>query len=747
MSNIFISYKSEQRSIAFTIRDKLHEWGYETWLDVDKLQPGTYWANEINKALKTCHICLAIMTPLSIGSRYVTNEWDMVIMQGKLFLPLMFEYTEPHYKYIDIQYIDFTVDDKASSFLRLQARLASYNKDNYETPASKDPYRDYLQGLYERINKYLSAKLIATLHNEKGQIEPIQLSVERAEGAVDVLFEKREEIDPLFVIGGIESMPQREFHDFGNAVEYFHGRVLLLGDPGAGKTIALLNYARDAVVRRFQDLSAPLPILAIIPTWDAEEGIFNWIENSFGSPSETKKIIENGGALLLLDGLDELGREHLNKRTNIKSDPRQSFLVQIPSNNQIIVTSRTQDYEEIGEAIALNGAVTLMPLNDSQMEMYLLEQRELWQAIQADERLKLLLKTPLLLSFFAFAYQDDLDGEERAKLMQLNREVVLRDKIFERYIQKRYEHEERKRNLRGGTMLFSLSDLKTLLGQIAMNLAILKNETSLRLNVNGNTVSIIFGNSYFNSYNTSQSPYVQFSELLNLALELQFLTKTTVNIDEYRTNIQYQFTHNLLRDYFATVYCFTYLDDADMYENNLANPAETLGMLGDIRAFAPLQKLLRDRETANSIRSNAAFALGILGKNEAVPDLISALGDESELVREAAAYTLGGLKDIRAVDPLIAALSDTEIEVQIGAAQSLGNLNANKSIRELIKLLEYEDNEGYLIVVIAEALAKIGDKSAIEPLTRFMSDTRTTRLMTRVCDEVSSALELLGATL
>ncbi len=34
---IFISYKSDQRQLAFMVRDKLREWDYETWMDVDTL--------------------------------------------------------------------------------------------------------------------------------------------------------------------------------------------------------------------------------------------------------------------------------------------------------------------------------------------------------------------------------------------------------------------------------------------------------------------------------------------------------------------------------------------------------------------------------------------------------------------------------------------------------------------------------------------------------------------------------------
>src|SRR5260221_3563533 len=271
MAHIFISYKSEQRDLALTVQHKLLEWGYETWLDVDRLKPGDQWADEIDIALKTAHACLAIMTPASISSRYVTNEWDMAIMQGKLFIPLMFHKTDPHYKYVDIQYIDFSKPDRIESFDQLKARLADYHMNS--TMTTIDPYREYLQQLYDRINRYLAARLITRLRDEEGRPSPISLSINRSDDAVDVLFRKREEIDPLFAVGGLVDQSPQEFTDFIKAVEFYDGRVLLLGEPGSGKTITLLNFARDAVVKRFQDKTSPVPILGIVPTWDADKNV------------------------------------------------------------------------------------------------------------------------------------------------------------------------------------------------------------------------------------------------------------------------------------------------------------------------------------------------------------------------------------------------------------------------------------------------------------------------------------------
>jgi hypothetical protein len=100
--------------------------------------------------------------------------------------------------------------------------------------------------------------------------EPIRLQSAATPDAVSALFTPRIEIDPLFAIGGVEPHePETTYHDFAKAFDYHQRQVLLLGAPGAGKTITLLHYGRDAVVKRMRDASAPLPVLGVIPAWDA----------------------------------------------------------------------------------------------------------------------------------------------------------------------------------------------------------------------------------------------------------------------------------------------------------------------------------------------------------------------------------------------------------------------------------------------------------------------------------------------
>ena len=467
--HIFISYKTEERELALKVRDHIQAWGYETWLDVDRLQAGTYWANHIDHALKHCRACVAVVTPHSLASRYVTNEWDLAIMQGKPLLPLMFEHTDPHYKYIDIQYIDFTSGPPDDGYARLRSRLEGLTAA--QAPPRADPHADYLQSLFDRINAYLSAKLIKSLRDEQGLPDPIQLGVETTNDAVDVLFHRREQVDPLFLAGGLAEETTAEFDDFTRAFEFFDGRVLLLGEPGAGKTVTLLHFARDAIVRRRNTPDAPLPILALIPTWDAVTPVEQWIASVYGAPDNASEIMRRGHALLLLDGLDELGSEkevRKGERIVESFDPRERFMQQLPASNQLLLASRTREYQDVGRKIALNGAITLRSLNTDQIAHYLAAQPELLAFVESEDSLREWLDTPLLLSFFALAYESMSPGERAQLTGMLDDAGEFRATIFDNYVRERYRHEENKYRLRGEQMPMSLNELLSIMSRIAL---------------------------------------------------------------------------------------------------------------------------------------------------------------------------------------------------------------------------------------------------------------------------------------
>jgi hypothetical protein len=88
-------------------------------------------------------------------------------------------------------------------------------------------------------------------------------------------------------------------------------RLVVIGEPGAGKTAVLVLLTLGLLERR--QTAAPVPLLLSLGSWDPERTAFlDWLvehltdEYPFVRPETARAIVRDGSVLPLLDGLDEL---------------------------------------------------------------------------------------------------------------------------------------------------------------------------------------------------------------------------------------------------------------------------------------------------------------------------------------------------------------------------------------------------------------------------------------------------------
>lgn len=90
------------------------------------------------------------------------------------------------------------------------------------------------------------------------------------------------------------------------------GRLLILGEPGAGKTTELVALAYDLLKKAEQDALAPILIIFELSNWQIDTSIMQWLAEQskriYGLKEAIgEKWLEEEQMFLLLDGLDELG--------------------------------------------------------------------------------------------------------------------------------------------------------------------------------------------------------------------------------------------------------------------------------------------------------------------------------------------------------------------------------------------------------------------------------------------------------
>ncbi len=459
-NHVFISYaRLDGANYAEQLDTTLTREGFVTWRDTRRLDPSQDFTAEIEAAIERAECIVTCITPdTRRPDSFVRREIGYAQTVKKPVIVARFANVVPPVSVINHTRIDFFDGSWNDGFSRLLTLLRSGHADlqalETSTPPrlyspSNDPVRDYLENLYQQLVRYLDKTVFSMLPGQSGEAliplqslatpEAVQNAVEVAAQALPMAF---------FDMAGVESaLPAANYENFHTAYERYNGRLLLLGDPGSGKTTTLMAFARDAVARRLNDPTQPIPLVIPVALWDSErrQPFDEWLTTVV--PALGRRIVSllaESRLLLLLDGLDELGSQR-ERQTEIGDkeiyDPRPLFMRSLPGDTPIVISCRVADYEAIGEKLALNGAVTLQPLDDARMAGYLGGMPELWNVLRADDELREMARTPLLLSLFAFAYAGL--SEAAHELVNLDG-AELRSRIFETYLARRYAHEQRK---------------------------------------------------------------------------------------------------------------------------------------------------------------------------------------------------------------------------------------------------------------------------------------------------------------
>ena len=135
-------------------------------------------------------------------------------------------------------------------------------------------------------------------------------------------------------------------------------------------------------------------------------------------------------------------------------------------------------------------------------------------------------------------------------------------------------------------------------------------------------------------------------------------------------------------------------------------------------AIASLIQDLADQNV--SVKVNAVKTLVEIGE-PAVEPLIHSLESSDPKIRENAAQALGRIGDERAVEPLVKVMNNPNeiLPPRENAIFALGEIG-KPAVESLIQAMENENPQ--IRARAAEALSKIGDERAIEPLDRALHD-------------------------
>jgi 8-oxo-dGTP pyrophosphatase MutT (NUDIX family) len=109
---LFISYARIDADFVDWLAASLHDRGYAAWIDRKNIHPGEIWDDKIDAALRACSTMLLVLSPDSVASEAVSEEWKFFLSEGKLVIPLLIRECRPHFRLAKLQYIDFRSDQE-----------------------------------------------------------------------------------------------------------------------------------------------------------------------------------------------------------------------------------------------------------------------------------------------------------------------------------------------------------------------------------------------------------------------------------------------------------------------------------------------------------------------------------------------------------------------------------------------------------------------------------------------------------
>lgn len=213
--------------------------------------------------------------------------------------------------------------------------------------------------------------------------------------------------------------------------------LLVLGEPGAGKTTSLLELARDLIRRARQSADEAVPVVLALSTWRVGQSDFDaWLiaelAMRYQVPKRLARVwIDEGRFVLLLDGLDE-----------VTAEAREACVTAINAFQEthppsgLAVTCRVAEYAALPRKLRLRAAICLQPLAAEQVDRYLAaagpQLASLARALRDDAGLREMARTPLLLNVMTMAWRDAAVVELGAGTDSADER---RRKIFEAYVQ------------------------------------------------------------------------------------------------------------------------------------------------------------------------------------------------------------------------------------------------------------------------------------------------------------------------
>lgn len=353
--HVFISYRRSDRDFVDDLIAELS--GYNCWRDTTGIAGGQVWREEIIRAIEAAYAMILVVSTDTEQSKEVYAEYFYALGRKLPVIPLLIADCNLPFGLENIN-ARLWFEHRQRGLQGLRGDLARYRaKASPMEPASHvRTYLDAMQlGYLMAVGNYTPMAGEGRFRREHALRAPRPVVMQseftwRRSGSL--LGDRRVEEH------------RRNYEDLLPAL-HKSKRVMILGEPGIGKTSTLYKFADELAQRALERDHAPIPLIVPLREWRAEITWQDLIEKHLGVLAPQYEQLRASRRLyFLLDGLNELPRD----------DGREAKLAVLQRllgpETPAVVTCREMDYRD--EALNLDlDTISIHPLDPERVRDFL----------------------------------------------------------------------------------------------------------------------------------------------------------------------------------------------------------------------------------------------------------------------------------------------------------------------------------------------------------------------------------------
>jgi formylglycine-generating enzyme required for sulfatase activity len=311
-THVFLSYSRANLVQATKIHNALKDAGHEVWQDVNSVNPGDNWQKSIQDGIKRAYAMVLVLSSQSTESRWVTEEYLYALDLKKRIIPVQIEDCDTFGKkslHIIKAYPD--LDAGLNQMVRAVPPSEQAVKDQQEQEAQKRLDRsqleqEYLAGLLSQWRVWQTAYTPMAGVGQLSVRDDDSDAIEWITTPASIGSEFESFIDERLKPDDHARLERRDYDDILKAIDEMK-QLVILGDPGSGKTTSLWRIAADQADRATTNATAPIPVFIRLGEAGGFHTLDDMIRATLGQLGEFyPELLQQKRLTLLFDGLNEL---------------------------------------------------------------------------------------------------------------------------------------------------------------------------------------------------------------------------------------------------------------------------------------------------------------------------------------------------------------------------------------------------------------------------------------------------------